>query len=287
VDIFLIFEEMVAMDGKAPPMARKDLCEILEKKRKHFVKCFHVIAVHPKLQVYHVRDLHNTVHAGLLRPAIKPFLQAIAKEGKPHVYYSASAHSHINSFLSILNGREVTKLKSFPKLDFKVAMSKLKTGVVGQRWNIQHTWAIASLNMKRNGAQGLINVPTIKFENVSDSILPQFVALSELLLEIDKSHEFYCGLPEGEEERSRHVQCLMDEDCLIPPETRIKNVIESVSGICNVYQRASKTCMYSGAHNAIFGADHQITRPRQGTSGGSNNKDLMIAKFLGWGIDVK
>ena len=59
-------------------------------------------------------------------------------------------------------------------------MSKLKTGVVGQRWNIQHTWGIASLNMKRNGAQGLINVPTIKSENVSDGILPQFVALSKL-----------------------------------------------------------------------------------------------------------
>jgi hypothetical protein len=191
VDIFLIFEEMVAMDGKAPSMARKDLCEILEKKRKLFVKCFHVIAVHPKLQAYLVRQLHNTVHAGLLRPAIEPFLRAIAKEGKPHVYYSASAHSHMNSFLRILNGREVTKLKSFPKLDFKVAMSKLKTGVVGQRWNIQHTWGVASLNMKRNDACGLINVPMIKSENVTDNIL--------LLLEIDKSHEFYCGLPEGEE----------------------------------------------------------------------------------------
>jgi hypothetical protein len=41
VDVFLIFEEMVAMDGKSPPTAQKDLCEILEKKRKHFVKCFH------------------------------------------------------------------------------------------------------------------------------------------------------------------------------------------------------------------------------------------------------
>jgi hypothetical protein len=78
----------------------------------------------------------------------------------------------------------------------------------------------------------------------------------------------------------------MDEDCLIPPETHLKNVIESVSGICNVDQRASNTCMYSGAHNAIFGANHQITRPRQGTSRGSNKKDLMIAKFLGWGINV-
>jgi hypothetical protein len=49
VDIFLILEEMVATDGKDPPTARKDLCEILEKKRKHFVKCFHVIAVHPTM----------------------------------------------------------------------------------------------------------------------------------------------------------------------------------------------------------------------------------------------
>jgi hypothetical protein len=141
--------------------------------------------------------LHNTVHAGLLRPAIVPFLRGIAKEGKPHVYYSASACYHTNSFLRILNGHEVTKLKSFRKLDFKVAMSKLRTGVMGQRWNVQHTWGVACLNMKRNGSHGLVNAPTIKSENVTDGILPQFVALSELLLEIDKSQQFYCGIPEG------------------------------------------------------------------------------------------
>jgi hypothetical protein len=45
--------------------------------------------------------------------------------------------------------------------------------------------------------------------------------------------------------------------------------------------------MYSGAHNAIFGADHQISRPQQGMTLGSKNKDHMKAKFLGWGINIK
>ena len=40
---------------------------------------------------------------------------------------------------------------------------------------------------------------SLKSENVTDCILPQFVALSELLLEIDKGHEFYCGLRKGNE----------------------------------------------------------------------------------------
>jgi hypothetical protein len=141
--------------------------------------------------------------------------------------------------------------------------------------------------MKRNGARGLVNAPTIKSENVTDGILPQFVALSEILLEIDKSRQFYCGFPEGEGRRSHHAQLLMDEDRLIPPDTRIKNVIESVSGICNVYQRASKSSMYSGAHSAIIGVDHQTSRPQQVTKHASNNKDHMQAKFLGWGIDPK
>jgi hypothetical protein len=39
-----------------------------------------------------------------------------------------------------------------------------------------------------------VNRPTLKKENVTDGILPQFVALSELLLEGDKNHDFYCGL---------------------------------------------------------------------------------------------
>ena len=91
----------------------------------------------------------------------------------------------------------------------------------------------------------------------------------------------------GEGQRSHHAQLLMDEDRLIPPDTCIKNVIESVSGICNIYQRASKSSMYSSAHSAIIGVDHQTSRPQQVTKHASNNEDHMQAKFLGWGIDPK
>ena len=162
VDIFLIFEEMVAVDGKASPTARKDLCEFLHDKRHSFVKCFHVVAVHPKAQVYLVRDLHNTVHGGLLRPAIKPFLRALATEDKRHIYYSASIRSHGNRFLRILNGHAVMNLKSFRKLDFKVPMCKLNPSVVGQCWNSQHTWGVASLNMRWTDPHRIVNQPTLK-----------------------------------------------------------------------------------------------------------------------------
>jgi hypothetical protein len=39
----------------------------------------------------------------------------------------------------------------------------------------------------------VVNRPSIKKENVVDGILPQFVALSELLQEVDGSKQFYCG----------------------------------------------------------------------------------------------
>ena len=78
VDIFLIFEELKAVHGCEPPSAaRKDLSEFLQERRKAFVKCYHIIAVHPTAQVYLVRDLHNTVHGGILRPAIHLFLNAV------------------------------------------------------------------------------------------------------------------------------------------------------------------------------------------------------------------
>ena len=68
VDMFLLYEELGMMDGKSPPMAKKDLSEFLHVKRRIFVKRFHVLAVHPTAQLYLARDLHNTVHGGLLRP---------------------------------------------------------------------------------------------------------------------------------------------------------------------------------------------------------------------------
>ena len=88
-----------------------------------------------------------------------------------------------------------------------------------------------------------MNRPTIKTANVTDGILPQFIVLSELLLEVDKDNEFYCGLLEGNARCIHHAQCLMAEDPLIQKEDRKKNVIESVSGICNVYSKVSPTDM--------------------------------------------
>jgi hypothetical protein len=256
VNIFLIFEELNDVDGNSPPTARKDLSKFLQIKRKPFIKCFHIVAVNPTAHVYLARDLQNTVHSGLLRPAIEPFLQAITSLGFCHLYYGALVPTHSNHFLHIRNGSAVTQLKSYSQLDFKVPMVRVNPTVVGQRWNSQYTWGVASMNMKQSDSHDLVKRPTIKTANVTDGILPQFVVLSNLLLEIDKDHKFYCGLAAGNARQIYHAECLMEEDPLIPDKTRKRNVIESVSGICNVYSKASSSDMFMDAHNAKLGADH-------------------------------
>jgi hypothetical protein len=37
VDIFLVYEEVGPVEGKAPPTARKDLCEYWNEKRRPFI----------------------------------------------------------------------------------------------------------------------------------------------------------------------------------------------------------------------------------------------------------
>jgi hypothetical protein len=159
VDIFLVYEEVGPLEGKAPPTARKDLCEFWNEKRRPFIKGYHVIAVNPTAQLYLARDLHNTVHGGFLRPAIKPFLQAISSLGFGHIYYGASVLLHNNPFLLIRNGRCVTELQSYSRLDFDVAMSRVNPTIVGQRWNSQYTWGVSSLNIKRNDLGDIVNRP--------------------------------------------------------------------------------------------------------------------------------
>jgi hypothetical protein len=48
----------------------------------------------------------------------------------------------------------------------------------------------------------------------------------------------------------------MEEDPLIPKKDHNKNVIESVSGICNLYYKYSLDDMFTGAHVVEIGADH-------------------------------
>ena len=173
VDIFLIYEELgVSDDGKEPPTARKDLCEFLQIKRRPFIKCFHIIAVHASAQVYLARDLHKMVHGGLLRPAIENFLLAIDTLGFQHEYYSASILIHANRFLRVLNGSAVTKLQSFQKLDFKIPMSRVNQGAVGPRWNSQYTWGVASMNIKRIDLNDLVHLlpEQIQKSNVLESV---------------------------------------------------------------------------------------------------------------------
>jgi hypothetical protein len=130
--------------------------------------------------------------------------------------------------------------------------------------------------------------PSIKITNVLDGMLPQFIVLSDLLLDMDKDHEFYCGPVEGNHRRIHHAHRLMDEDPLISPEDCERNVIESVSGICNVYWKASSDNMFTGAHTAKFGVDHGSSPTPQSTNQEVGcTKNSMKAKFTEWGIDLK
>jgi hypothetical protein len=94
----------------------------------------------------------------------------------------------------------------------------------------------------------IVNHQTTKTVNVMDGILPQLVVLLDLLLEINKDNEFYCGLFVGNERWIFHAECLMDKDHLIQKEDwKRRNVNKSVSGICNIYLKASPSNMFTGA----------------------------------------
>jgi hypothetical protein len=278
VDVFLIFEEMQSVGGQGPPSARKDLSEFLNEHRKPFIMCYHVVAVNPTAQVYLVRDLHNTVHGGLLRPAIELFLNAVTDCGIPHVYYGASVPTHSNIFLRIRNGCAATHLRSFEQLDFKIPMSKVKANVVGDRWNSQYTWGVASMNLKKGNPQELVNRATHKSANVTDRMLPQFKFLTDILLELDPTHDFYCGPVVGNYRRKQHAQKLMEDDPTIPLDIVEKNVIESVSGILNVYSTNEKGDMFSGVCGN--GSPHLPQESKK-------KQKKMKEKFCLWKIDMK
>jgi hypothetical protein len=78
----------------------------------------------------------------------------------------------------------------------------------------------------------------------------------------------------------------MEEDPLIPTKDRAKNVIESVSGICNLYSKYSSEDMFTGAHVAELGTDHSrgpktVKQSPKGKR--TTTKESMKAKFEEWG----
>jgi hypothetical protein len=134
--------------GNEPPKAQMNLCKFLHPDREYFVQCYHIVAVHPATQIYVVNDLHRTVHGGLFRPALKPFIEAISERDKTVHYYSSLELKHFNDFLIICNGRNARKLKPFRSLDFDLALSRVNKDVVGQHWNSQCTWGFLSRNLR-------------------------------------------------------------------------------------------------------------------------------------------
>jgi hypothetical protein len=65
----------------------------------------------------------------------------------------------------------------------------------------------------------------------------------------------------------------MEEDPLMSPSVQKRNIIESVSGICNLYAKSSTVDMYTGAHDAQFIPDHQSKNP----SSSPTAKDTMAS----------
>ena len=78
----------------------------------------------------------------------------------------------------------------------------------------------------------------------------------------------------------------MDADLLIPPNIRKRNVIESISGTCNVYSKSSSIYMFTGAYHAHLVANHQSTN----SSSLMTTKDTLLAmknKYVEWGVDLQ
>jgi hypothetical protein len=71
------------------------------------------------------RKLHKIVHGGLLKPAIKPFLQyMITKHKTQHRFYKSDKDIHTHTrFVKILNGDAAKKLKALKKVEFASLMS--------------------------------------------------------------------------------------------------------------------------------------------------------------------
>jgi hypothetical protein len=113
----------------------------------------------------------------------------------------------------------------------------------------------------------------MKSDNVTDGILPHFAYLSQLLLEIDQDNRFYCGMEAGNERRKKHARKLMESDPLLSKDLIDTNVIESVSGIFNVYATNQKGDMSTG---------NSIGKPEL-----KKKQEKMIKKFAKWKIDLK
>jgi hypothetical protein len=78
----------------------------------------------------------------------------------------------------------------------------------------------------------------------------------------------------------------MCEDPLMPPSLQKRNIIESVSGICNVYAKSSTVDMYTGAHDAQFVPDHQSNIPCSSLQTTKDN-GFNEKKFSKWGVNLQ
>jgi dihydroorotase len=69
----------------------------------------------------------------------------------------------------------------------------------------------------------------------------------------------------------------MEKDPLIPEELHNRNIIESVSGICNVYLTDQKGNMFTGVHGCKQAHEQKIRK----------KQEKMKEKFAQWRIELK
>jgi hypothetical protein len=72
----------------------------------------------------------------------------------------------------------------------------------------------------------------------------------------------------------------------MPSSLQKRNIIELVSGICNVYAKSSTIKMYTGAHDAHFVPDHQSNNPSSSPTG-TDTMVSMKKKFSEWGVNLQ
>ena len=83
VELYLVYENVAPVNDIEPPPGHKRLYEFLSDKRRPFVSSYDILAAHPVMQATLTSKLHIRVHAGLLRPAILPFIKAILARSIP------------------------------------------------------------------------------------------------------------------------------------------------------------------------------------------------------------
>jgi len=202
---FNIYEVVAKVGNQEPPMPQDCHYEILHEKRRKFISCYLVVAIHPLGQVAITTKQHQRAHFGVLRPAILPLVHYLQSQDEhfPIRFYSSTVPRHDDEYLIIVNGSSMSaSLPSYPLLPFQMVTDLTCQQKEGQRGNMQvsYGWAFQNQN-KGDDPESIINCPQAKLDNVSSGAMKVFPIASRLLHEVDPAYKFHKLL---EEDPERH-----------------------------------------------------------------------------------